>query len=235
MSRGLKVGLAAAVLLAVGGALLYAHHQRGLRRRAELARDSLEAAADTTRLELHAWRDAAGRVRDYYQRRAVQAEIQRDAVAEELAQESRARAELELTVATRDTAGLPSPGPVTVDTAGVREASITWRREPFTVDVRARVPPPPDSARWDISAALDALHMDLRVACGEAPAGREVRPANVTVGAPAWATVRLDSVRTAAHVCNPEPGGLLFGWDPPTWLQVAVPFGAGLEAGRRLF
>ena len=188
--------------------------------------DSLEAAADrTTQLALKASRD-----RSVWRRRAIQTELQRDALDRELNQSSVARADLALTV-DRLTAQLASAGSVQSDAGdSVRRAHFDLRRAPYTVSADAQLPRAPAPGRLDLAIALDTARLSARVGCGpRGPGG--VAPASLTVQGPPWLTVGIDTIRTATDVCSPAPALVPgVGLKLPTWLLV-VSHAAALIGG----
>lgn len=199
-------GMAVVVmLLAMGGAV----YVQGLRsevadlredlRSSRLATDSVEAVADSTREVLVGWQDSTR----FWQRRAVQTGLERDSLDEALAQESRARAALQVTVRTyRDS--LRATQGVTEDRAGTRRATFRRYREPFQLDARVVVPPPPDTASMTFGIRMDPIPLTLRIGCA-LDSGRDVVPANITLGTPPWAEARLEDVVQDDEVCNPIP------------------------------
>lgn len=228
--QGVLLGVTA--LLMVAGSLFYAHQQSEQARAAELALDRQEALADSTRqvyAQYLAWLNGRAHT---YQRRAVQEDLEQTDTEEEVGVDPRARTRVTISVPGVDTTGLPSPDPVSMD-GETRVASLIYEEEPFRLEATARVPPPPDTATWDVSVAMEAIRAELTVGCGEAPEGRSIRPATANLTVPEWVSVELTEVRQEPAVCNPS-SGWLFGWDPPGWLEVAVPLAGGIEIGRRL-
>jgi hypothetical protein len=123
---------------------------------------------------------------------------------------------------------------------GVRRAAFDLRQEPYTVHADVSLPEPPAAGRMDVSVELDTLALDIRVGCGDAgskgarPERSEwVRPASVTVVAPAWALMRLARVEQAPSVCSAAPSATESGrWSG--LLRFAERFGvsAGYTAAR---
>lgn len=226
----IAIGLA---LMVVGGSLLYARHKAGQAREAELALDRQEARADTTRRVLSrymAWLNGQAHT---YQRRALQAEMQATDREEDIGIDPRARTRLTISLPNIDTTGLPSADSVRTENR-VRIADLIYQKPPVRLEVTARVPPPPDTATWDVSMALEAIRAELAIGCGEAPEGRSIRPATANLTVPEWATVELTEVRTEPGVCNPVSGGWMFGWDPPAAVEMGLPLLGGIYLGTKI-
>lgn len=232
------------VLLLAGLALGY-QQQRVVQAReaqidAELARDSAEAAADTTRRVLT--ESLQGQAR-YYQRRVVQVrEMTADSVEEALDTDPRFRGDVTARV---DELAVSSTAHKTRQQGRIRAANFSGYEEPyrFRADVKL---PPPDGAKptMRLRVKLDPIPLRVRVGCEKAEG--PVRPAQATVRGPEWATLRLDSLRQSAEVCNrpavnPPPvwpvyvGGTLGGAatgiafaDQATWEDAALGGAIGL-------
>lgn len=221
-----------ASLLVAAASILYAQHQAGQAREAELALDRQEALADSTRLALVSSVQWLTERAHTWQRRAVQEDLDQTETEEELGVDPRARTRIEIGIPDIEATDILGGGPVEEEGA-TRSASLHYRERPVTVDVTARLPPPPDTATWDVSVAVDAIHAQLTVGCGEAPEGRSIRPATANLTVPDWVEVRLSEVRQEPSVCNPVDRGWLLGWDPPAWVEVGAGLVVGFELGRR--
>lgn len=211
------------LLVLVGLAFAWQQHRlseaREARVEAELALDSAAAAGDSTREVLT--EALTGQAR-YYQRRIVQMrKLTADSVERELETEPAFRGDVTARV---DELIVEEEGEATKD-GGLRTATFAGYHEPYTFEAEVAVPPPAGPPpRMNLSVELDPLPLRLRVGCGPAPSGRDVRPAQATVRGPEWATLELDSLQADAQVCNPEAlatGGL------PWWVPVLGGVGVG--------
>lgn len=181
-----------ALLAVIGKSHLEIRNLRADVVRTELLLDRAEAEADTTRLVLQAEAFV-------FQRRAIQAEVERDSIDVLLQLETMARADLEVVIkALRATASAP----VVETPEGVRSASFIGNQTPFHWQVKVDLPPPPSEGTVAVAVTLDPLLLTARVSCGEAPEGRTVLPALVTVEGPPWADVSLSSLTQDPTVCN---------------------------------
>lgn len=171
-----------------------------------LARDSVEAVLDSTRELVGIMGDSA-RV---WQRRALQARQDADALDRQLGQARQALVALEATVRPLDTTlvGVAVAAPDST----TRVARFQARQEPFTVLAVATLPRPPAQPTLALGIGLDPVPLRVRVGCADGPG--LVRPANVTVEGPPWATVDLLFASTDPAVCN---GRLLAPKRPPGW------------------
>jgi hypothetical protein len=165
---------------------------------AALVRDTLEAAADTTRALLM---DAAllGDTLRAVERRAIQAEQKADALDRSLRTERVVRDQLQARIATL-TAHVQSDTAISDSADGTRRATFDIRDAPYTVRADVTLPRPPQPGAMRLRVELDTLGLALSVACGE-PNEFGVRAATARVIAPVWATVRLNRVEQAPSVC----------------------------------
>lgn len=160
-----------------------------------LRADSIAAVADSTKVVL------ADSLRTVYERRMVQIRMERDSIDRELRTESRARTALALAV--RELRAEQATDTVFVEAGDVRYGHTQIRREPWLAQVEAWLPPPPRAGRFALRVELDPAPIYVGVRCGEAAGSAEVRPAHVTVDAPAWLTARVEDPVVAPTVCNP--------------------------------
>lgn len=235
-----------AVLAVAGLALGWQQHRiaeaREARVNAEIALDSAEAAADSTREVLEGAFDTNLR---YYQRRIVQVrEMAADSVEEELGTDPRFRGDVTAQV---DSLLADVVGERVETESKVRAASFSGYQKPYTFRADVEIPPAgTDAPTMHLEVLLDPIPIRVRVGCEEAQEGRKVRPAQATVRGPEWANLRLDSLQSDASVCNravvdPDPGvglylsgvaagatsGVVLAEDP-TWQDAAIGAGVGL-------
>lgn len=184
--------------------------------------DSLEAATDTTRRVLT---ESLTTGIAAWQRRAIQQGQIADSIDRQLDLERRARLIAEATV---DTLRARATGVVRVEN-DVRTAHFAGREEPYTYDADVALPAPPAEGSLDLQITLDSIRLETRLGCGDAVGG--VRPAQVTVLGPSWATLSLSEVEQAREVCASPiltpPGFTLWSGDVPWWL-VPLSFVAGI-------
>jgi hypothetical protein len=170
--------------------------------RAAMVADSAAAARDTTRVVPLIGRgdkplfDSLRVV----QRRAMQIGQRADALDRALGLERVVRARLETTVGELRRSGVAETVLVTTAGDSVRRAVFDVRQAPYTVHAEVVLPQAPKRALMELRVALDTLGLDVRIGCGSA-ALESVRPASVSVAAPAWANVRLGRVEQAPEVC----------------------------------
>jgi len=171
---------------------------------AGLVRDSLAAAADTTRV-LHLHLAALGESLTVVQRRAVQTGQRADGLDRALGAERVARVRLTAqVVALARTVRSDSAG--SDGSSGERAAVFDVRDAPYSVHAEVRLPPPPAVGTMAVLVQVDTLALELRISCGETDRGG-VRPAMATVVGPAWAAVQLQRVEQAAEVCATSTRG----------------------------
>jgi hypothetical protein len=200
---------------------------------AGLVRDSLAAAADSTRA-LHLRLEVLGESLRVVQRRAVQTEQRADALDRALGLERVARVRLAARVAPI-TRSARSDTVVGETSEGERSAAFDVREAPYTVHAEVRLPPPPAAGMMAVRVALDTLGLEVRVSCG-VPGEAGVRPATATVLGPSWATIRMTKVEQSPDVCagaGHRPAPNLFA-AARRWLAeragVAVGFGVVRDA-----
>jgi hypothetical protein len=168
-------------------------------RQQALARDAVEAAADTSR-EVRASIAVLGDSLRVAQRRAVQAQQRSDALDRALGLERAAQVRMRAQIDGLS-ARVRSETVYVSATDGVRRAAFDVRQAPYSVHADVVLPAPPDSGRMDVQVTVDSIALDVRLGCGAAGTAG-VRPATVTVVAPRWAAVRLGRVEQAAAVCS---------------------------------
>jgi hypothetical protein len=198
--KGLRAGglglLLAGLVLVLGGLFQWwsgrptAERLRG----AELVRDSILVAADTTRLVL---------LNDSLQivvRRVQQSEAERDRLDRTLRWQRQLTAELQVTIEEMRAA---TESVVVEDSAGVRHAFFEHRSTPVHVTVQAAVPPAPALATADIRVTIAPISLSARIGCGDRVAG--VRPATLSLTGPPWADLKIGYSQVSPDVCNPLP------------------------------
>ena len=179
------------------------------------ALDSLEAIRDTLRVQRVVLRGTTDTLQ-VWQRRAVQAELKRDALDQALRATRRLQAVVTVTTRPLDTVltGVSD----TDESDSVRTAEFVGYDPPYRLAARVWIPRPPTPPSMALRLGLDPIPLRIRVFCG--PKNRYgFRPAFLGVLKPDWATLAMDSITQAPEVCNPRPRGV------PKWL---VALGAGL-------
>lgn len=165
------------------------------------------------------------------QRRVVQVLQKADDLDKALKLDRIAVATLTATVATLTTAVHAPPAH---DSGGTRIAEVTHRAVPFTIDARAELPPPPDSARWRFRVALDPIDLRLRLGCGRVDSFG-IRPASVLLTGPTWAQLALGPAEQSPDLC-PSPALAKPGVSRAKWFAIGGGTVAGLvELARLLF
>lgn len=160
-----------------------------------LATDSVIAVNDTTReRDL----ETIGDLLRYFERRIVQTELERDALDEELQQISRVRTNLQTRIDSLRSEVQSDTSYFETETA---YAEFNFYEEPYTIDARVAIPPPPEPADLDIGITLGEIPLGIRIGCGT---GEEVNRATIGVTAPSWAEVEINDVRQDPIVCNPH-------------------------------
>ena len=164
-----------------------------------LAIDAVEAESDTARMVPQ----NMDSTRTFWQRRAVQMELEKDEIDRQLGQESAARIQVAAQFESfRDS--LTSVTPVTEDpTSGIRSATFEKRQPPFTIHATVNLPKPPTTATGLFTVDLGPLLFGVRIGCN-LESQREFKPATVTLDMPDWIRPTITSVEQDPNVCNPE-------------------------------
>lgn len=182
------------ILLAVFCAPFAAvQHYRGRVAVLALARDSVEAAADTQRVTLT---DSLRAV----ERRSVQVRVDRDAIDRQLRTVTVSRNELAARIRSLDTVAVGTP---TVVADGVTTAHFDVYSEPYTVSATVELPVPPNSPRLRLAVAIDSVYLDVRQRCDVAE-GDGVHRSRVTVTGPTWLPVAVRSSQSDPGACSPN-------------------------------
>lgn len=215
MTRVEKVLLAmlAATLVLLAVVAINLTHWRGKANDNAARADSAVAANDTTRFvqQIEIVRRVYGDSMQAVERRFVQVAPRIDALDRALHRLTAANATLSAEIIALRTTVL---GTVSVDSVDVRSASFTVDTTPYHGTATVKLPPT-GAGSLDLRLSLDPIPLGARVQCGEPVSG--YRPATLLVAAPQWATVRIDSVRSAPGVCNPER--------PRRWYDGRLSFG----------
>lgn len=192
--KAIGLGKILAGVLAVGlvGGLGYLLlDARGQVREYSLQADSLAAVADTTRLV----------AADTWERRAIQAEIERDDLDRELRQERLATVETEVVV---DTVYVETESDsVDVLPDGTRHALFNTYQQPIRANIEVWLPEPPREARMEMSLAMDPVPLSLDVTCSESVFDGNVRRAMFRAHGPEWADIRVSTGTVDPTVCSP--------------------------------
>jgi hypothetical protein len=212
--RGL--GLLALVLLAGAVALQTWRLDRAEARAqlAALARDSAEAAADSTRAASVRVQTVLGAELAAVQRRAIQQRQRADSLDRAVGLERRARVLVELRA---DSLHAVATAAVAADSAdSVRRARFDVRKPPYTATADVAIPRPPASGWLSLRVGLDPAPLELRIGCG--PPREGIRPATVTAVGPRWLSLELASVEQDPAVCQ-APVGLPRKTKPLPWRE----------------
>lgn len=175
------------------GSVLRSRHLENKLQDMTFAKDSIEAVNDSTRQVNGVLADSLLLVT----RRATQVQMRADGTDRTLRSISRVRAGLTATVTNLDTV---ATAPV-VDSIGTRQATLTFRQEPYTgiLDVEMTA----TQARAQIGIKLDPAHIGMRVTCS-AKRVDGIRQASIYVSTPPWLRVNVDSVSQDRVVCNDD-------------------------------
>ena len=162
--------------------------------------DALNAQAllDSTKKLTSASLKALGDSLVVYQRQSVQVTQKASQLDHELGLLNKANYGLTVKL---DSVSAQAVAPVVVS-ADSLSAKFHVKQAPYTVeaDVSLRRI---GTGRIDLSITQDPLGLLVKLGCG--PEVRGVRPASVSVLAPKYATVRLDSLSQDPGVCSPAP------------------------------
>ncbi len=181
---------------------------------AALARDSAEAAADSTRAASAHVQAVLGAELAAVQRRATQQRQRADSIDRALGLERRARVRVQLRV---DSLQAVATAAVKADSADrVRRARFEVREPPYTATADVALPPPPATGQFSLRVGLDPAPLELRIGCGTAQGG--IRPATVTAVGPRWLALELAAVEQDPAVCQ-APVGLPQKKKPLPWRE----------------
>ena len=158
---------------------------------AGLARDSVEAAMDTTR------RTTSGELAVTL-RRAIQAEIKAGQLANELKMRPVVRSTMTATVKELDTVWMTPQGG-TGDTVLLNDSLYS---APYHVRFLGWVPPRPLPARITFGIRLDTATLSVATLCG--PPRDGIAPATLALTGPSWLSFTVDSSQITPLACNPK-------------------------------
>jgi hypothetical protein len=190
------------------------HHKRVAFENA-LARDSVEAANDTTRKAIMSAKDSARILGDSLNavtRRSIQLELSRDSLDRALHSRSTSRTNVVTripgvsgtatsSVAHTDSGRTPEHSLTT--SPSIAHATFNVRRVPFSLFADVKIPSRGEaSMNYDIK--IDSISMSIRTTCGDVVRG--VRQASVNVIAPTWANVNIARTEQSRDVCNADRG-----------------------------
>lgn len=169
---------------------------------AALARDSAEAAADSTRAASAHVQAVLGAELAAVQRRTIQQRQRADSLDRALGLERRARVRVQLRA---DSLQAVATTAVTADSGdSVRRARFEVREPPYTATADVALPRPPATGQLSLRVGLDPAPLELRIGCGTARGG--IRPATVTAVGPRWLALELAAVEQDPAVCQAPPG-----------------------------
>lgn len=151
------------------------------------------------------------------ERRAWQAEIQRDALDKALGRTTHALTNMSL--AFKD---LRAQGVTTrvVESGDLRTATFKVDSTPYHATATVALPPAPAVGAFTLKVKLDPARVGVRIQCGK-PSATGIRPATAAVTTPPWLDAELERPQFDPDVCNSEKhkgfpwksvaGGLLAG------------------------
>jgi hypothetical protein len=172
--------------------------------------DSAIAAADTTRAVNERAKKVLGDSIRGVERRAWQAEIERNALDKALGRVTQALSNVTFALKELRASGATSR---VLESDGVRTATFKVDSVPYHANATVALPPAPQPGRFTLSVKLDPATIGVRVQCGKAK-GAGVRPATMTVTTPSWLTAQIDSPQFSPEVCNPEKPRSRWWWVP---------------------
>lgn len=199
--------LLAVVVLGWARACGEARQERAARVGAEFRLEAAEVAADSSREVLAGV--LAEHVR-YYQRRVHQVrELALDSVDRALREESRVRGEFVVQVPETEVTAEGGLADVREEES-VRVGTFRVQKPPYHIWAQALLPSPGDSIPPELRLriGLDPVKVGVRIACGDAPEGREVRPALATVRVQRPYEAEVVAVQSVWEVCNAEAAGV---------------------------
>jgi hypothetical protein len=207
-NRGLVIALSAALALTIRverGRVTAARQQASS---VALAASNVAAERDSTRMLARATSALASMLGDsvrLYERRIVQAAGERNALDAALhaatGDAQIAKYELQATTDSLNrTVAAAQSGEANDGRQDVRRADFVVRQPPYTLQARAEIPPPPDSARLSVRVALDPIHVAAHVLCAT-PDRNGIRAASVVASTPSWATITFDRLEQSPDLC----------------------------------
>jgi hypothetical protein len=152
------------------------------------------------------------------QRRAVQQEQRADGLDLALKQVRVAKASITTSIPAVTLMG-EALEPPTVERVGGTEGRVpdtlrfAFRQEPFTIGALVLPMRAPQRSWMHVEVVTDPVVQRIRVGCGPPNrANNGIRPVALTIEAPRWAKVAIDSVEVAPEACNPTRRSWLRDW-----------------------
>lgn len=223
--NGLRLLAVTAVVLFCGYMYAQANDARDKAREAALRADSIGAALDTTRLVYSGEIEGLKGEVSVWQRRAIQTEVEKDALDRELGEESVARANAELTIANLE--AQLSGDPVSVDEDDVRSSTFLYETDLLSLVADIRLPPPPDAGIGDFNVTFKPFNIHARLTCKESDT--DIKKASLIFATPPNINLVLTNLVQEPWICNPqlyEKPGWFFGMAIPTEPFVGIFAGA---------
>lgn len=186
-----------------------------------LRADSVEAAADSTRVISTQALAVLGDSLRGVERRVVQEQQRADGLDRALGRERIARAGLGVVVDSLRSVVLAIQD--TISEAG-RHIVFHIDTVPFSGTAEVTVPPVA-TPTLDLRLAVAPIPLQLRLGCGDAVNG--IRPATATAIGPTWATLTLDSLSQSPDLCRSPALTRM----PPRWPWMALGATITLLAG----
>lgn len=190
-----KLILAAVVLGSIATVSFMFWNLNNQNRQLSFELDRVEVLSDTTRL---VYEDSM-RV---YQRRALQAEIERDDLDKELQVAKEASVSTTIII---DTVFIEDTAPVAIDpTDNIRRSLFTIYQEPITAEIEVSLPEPPAQGSIQMMAALDPIPLSLSILCAEEGNLGGVHAASFRVESPKWAEIQLATGTIDPSICSSQ-------------------------------
>lgn len=176
--------------------------------------DSTAAVNDSTRSMSDKTKKIFGDSLQGVERRALQAEIQRDALDKTLGRVTQALTTVTVALKELKTSGVTSR---VVESGDLRTAHFEVDSIPFHATATVSLPPAPAPGRFSLVVKLDSAKIGVRIQCGKANA-TGIRPATVGVTTPPWLDAQIVNPIFTPDVCNAEKQK---GWRIPWWTAPA--------------
>lgn len=191
-----------------------------------LALDSAQAAAAVTieRTEANVRKVLGDSIRAF-ERRTIQAVIERDAMDRAFHRLSISRSNIVVTIDTVRAAGEAT----VTENADVRRSIFTVRQEPITATAAVALPAPPLLGTIDAKFVIDPIHLGVRLQCGEPVRG--IKPATIVVTTPPWMKAEIQGTEQKPELCNPLLGDDSHRGVSKWWIPVAAVLGIGVWEG----
>lgn len=193
-------------------------------RQSHLGQLNAEALLDTTRKRAGSSLKGLNDSLDLFRRKVVQETQKRSALDRELGDAAVANYRLLVRVDSMVAGGM---APVIV-AADSLKADFNVRQPPYHVTASVALPQQ-GTGRINLGILQDPLALSMRVGCG--PLVRGIREANVSMTAPHYATLRLDSLSQSPEVCSPPPAVK----KSSGWFKAVLVGLAGMALGKWVF